>query len=134
MLRPAVPADLARLVAIRDGSGDDALSDPVLASDDTLRRLIAADAIMVWDDEGAIAGFAAVDGDKIHLLVDAMQRSRGVGRALLAWACGAAKEAGHTEAILTLAPGATAERHYRAAGWVDAGHGASAGLVLKKPF
>lgn len=134
MLRPAASADLARLVTIRDGSGDDALSDPTLATGDTLRRLIAAGALTVWDDEGAVAGFAAVDGGVIHLLVDAVQRGGGVGRALLAWACGAAKEAGHTEAVLTLAPGGTAERHYRAAGWRDAGPSASGGLVLKKPF
>jgi len=134
MLRPAVAADLPRLAAIRDGSGDDALSDPELVGEALLRRLIAAGAARVWDDEGAVAGFAAVDGGVVHLLVDAAQRSRGVGRALLAWACVAAKEAGHADAVLMLSPGGTGERHYRAAGWMDAGSSASGGLVLKKPL
>jgi len=89
---------------------------------------------MVWDEAGNIAGFVAVDDGMIHLLVDPVQRNRGVGRALLAWACDGAKEAGHAEAILALPPGGTAERHYRAAGWSVAGASASGGLVLKKPL
>lgn len=133
MLRSAEAADLARLVAIRDGAGEDALSDPALISDDMLRRLVAGGAATVWDDDG-VAGFASVDGGHIHLLVDSAQRSRGVGRALLAWACAAVKEAGHAAAVVMLAPGATAERHYRAAGWADAGRGASGAMVLKKPL
>jgi GNAT superfamily N-acetyltransferase len=134
MLRPAAPADLPRLVAIRDGSDAGALSDPALAADDALRRLIAAGAATVWDEAGSIAGFAAVDAGAIHLLVDPAQRNRGVGRALLAWACGAAKEAGHARATVALAPGGTAERHYRVAGRSAAGTSPSGGLVLKKPL
>jgi GNAT superfamily N-acetyltransferase len=134
MLRPAVAADLPRLVAIRARADADALSDPAAAIDGALRRLIAAGAATVWDEAGTIAGFAAVGEGAVHLLVDPAQRSRGVGRALLAWACGAAKEAGYAQATLALPPGGTAERHYRAAGWSDAGPSASGGLVLKKPL
>ena len=134
MLRPAAPADLTRIVAIRDGSGGDALSDPAPVSEDALRRLVAAGAVTVWDDAGVIAGFAAVDGGAIHILVDAAQRSRGIGRALLGWACDTTKRAGCAEARLVLPPGGTAESHYRAAGWKDAGWSASGGLVLKKPL
>jgi GNAT superfamily N-acetyltransferase len=134
MLRPAVLADLPWLVAIRVRADAGALSDPALATDDLLRRTIAAGAAMVWDGAGNIAGFAAVDEGAIHLLVDPAQRDRGVGRALLAWACDAAKAAGHARAILVLPPGGTAERHYRAAGWSDAGRSPSDGLILKKPL
>jgi len=139
MLRLAVLADLPLLVAIRDGSDAGALSDPALAADESLRRLIGSDTVMVWDDENTIAGFAAVENGAIHLLVDPARRSRGVGRALLAWACAVAKEAGHAQATLALPPGGTAERHYRAAGWSDAGWSdagtsVSGGRILKKPL
>jgi GNAT superfamily N-acetyltransferase len=133
MLRPAVPADLPAQLAIRDRAGKDALSDPALVTEAHLRRLIAAGAAMVADEAGSLAGFAAIDGDHIHLLVDTAQRSKGIGRALLAWACGAAREAGHATAILTLAAESTAGRHYRAAGWVEIGRSPADGLVLKKP-
>ena len=134
MLRPAALADLPRLVPIRDGSGADALSDPLLVDEAMLARLIASGAVTVWDDAGDAAGFAAVDGAAISILVDPARRNRGVGRALLDWACKEARQAGHAEARLTLAPGGTAERHYRAAGWRDAGSSTSGGLVLKKPL
>jgi GNAT superfamily N-acetyltransferase len=88
----------------------------------------------VADEAGSSAGFAATDGDHIHLLVDTAQRSRGIGRALLAWACDAVREAGHAVAILTLAAGSTAERHYRAAGWVEVARSPAGGVVLKKPL
>jgi len=134
MRRPAAPADLPALLAIRDGSGADALSDPALATEDELRRLIAAGAVSLWEEDGWVAGFAATDGGAIHLLVDPARRSKGIGRELLAAACAAAKEAGHAVATLTLAAGGAAERHYRAAGWSEAGRAPSGGVVLKKPL
>ena len=134
MLRPAVPADLKLLLALRDGSGDDALSDPTLVTEAELRRLIAAGAVSVSEEDGTVAGFVAVADGAIQLLVDPAQRSKGIGRELLAAACAAVKEAGHISATLTLAPGGTAERHYRAAGWCEAGRTAAGGVVLKKPF
>ncbi len=134
MLRPAEATDLPRLVAIRDGAGDDALSDPGLIEADDLRRLIASGAVTAWDDAGDIAGFAALDGGAIHLLVDAMQRSRGVGRALLARACDSLRQSGHAEAMVTLPRGSAAERHYLAAGWRVAGRNATGRTVLKKPL
>lgn len=131
MRRAAAAADLPRLLAIRDAAGDGALSDPALLTD--LRGLIANGAAMVWDEAGDIAGFAAVDGDTIHLLVDPARRDRGIGRDLLAWACGAVRDSGHRAAIVALAPNGSAERHYRAAGWQTAGRSATGGAVLKKP-
>jgi GNAT superfamily N-acetyltransferase len=133
MLRPAVAPDLSALLAIRDRSGADALSDPALIAEADLRRLIAGGTVMAADERGAIAGFAAIDGDHIHLLVDTAQRNKGLGRALLAWACDALREAGHAAALLTLTAESTAERHYRAAGWVETGRSSAAGVVLKKP-
>jgi GNAT superfamily N-acetyltransferase len=134
MLRPAVADDLPRLLDIRDASGADALSDPALADAALLRRLIAGGAVTVWDDSGKVIGFAATDGAAIHLLVDRAARGEGVGRALLGWACDAIREAGHAAAIVTLAACGSAERHYLAAGWTEAGRSANGATVLKKPF
>jgi GNAT superfamily N-acetyltransferase len=134
MLRPAVVADLPALLAIRDRAEGDALSDPELAGEADLRRLIATGAVTVSAQADEIAGFAAVDGDCIHLLVDTTQRSRGIGRDLLAAACAAVAASGHGAATIALPAGAAAERHYRAAGWQATGQTPAGGMVLKKPF
>src|SRR6185312_16250778 len=101
MLRPAVPADLLRLLAIRDASGADALSDPALVEADGLARLIAADAVAAWEEDGRVMGFSAVDGGAIHLLVDAACRGNGVGRALLAAALLGVDKARYVAATLS---------------------------------
>jgi GNAT superfamily N-acetyltransferase len=133
MLRPAIAADLPTLLAIRDRSGADVLSNTSRMDEPLLRRLIDSGGAAVWDD-GGIAGFAATDGAAIHLLVDSARRGGGIGRALLDWACDAIRDAGYAAAVVTLAPGTTAERHYRAVGWVEAVGEATSELVLKKPF
>jgi GNAT superfamily N-acetyltransferase len=133
MLRSAVLADLPVILAIRDRSGADALSDPTLVTDSGSSRLIAVGAVIVAEEAGSLAGFAAVDGDHIHLLVDTTQRSKGIGRALLTWARDAVCKAGHPASLLTLTPGSTAEHHYRAAGWVEVSRSQADGVVLKKP-
>lgn len=137
MLRPAVPADLPLLLAIREGSGADALSDPALIDESALAALIRASAVTVWEDRGRVGGFAATDagsGTIAALLVTSAARGRGGGRALLADACDALKRSGCRAAALTVVPGGDAERHYRAAGWVAAEPGPAGRLVLKKPL
>lgn len=134
MLRPAVPADLPRLLTIRDASGADALSDPALVDAAGLGRLIEAGSVAVWDDGEAVVGFAAVQGAAICLLVAAAARGKGAGRELLADACGRIGRQGHAAALVSLAPGGDAARHYRAAGWIEAGRTAGGGLILKKPL
>jgi GNAT superfamily N-acetyltransferase len=134
MLRPAVPADLKRLLEIRDGSGADALSDPVLVGDADLADLIAAGAVLAWLGDGRVVGFAAANGGTIHLLVDSAHRGKGGGRELLAAACARLGKAGYRTASLTVAPDSGAERHYRAAGWLLAGKSPRGGLVLQKPL
>jgi GNAT superfamily N-acetyltransferase len=132
MLRRAVAGDLPALLAIRDRSSADALSDPARANEGLLRRLIDSGTVVVWDD-ARVAGFAATDGAAIHLLVDSARRGGGIERALLDWARDAVRDAGHVAAVITLAPGSTAERHYRAAGWVEAGGDRTREVILKKP-
>lgn len=134
MLRPAVPADLKRLLAIRADAGADALSDPALIEEDDLARLIAAGTVAVWEEDGRVMGFSAADGEAIHLLVDTSCRGKGVGRVLLAAAIGAIETAGHPAAALSIPARSNAERHYRAAGWTKAGTSPTGGIVLKKPL
>jgi len=134
MLRSAVAADLPTLLAIRDQAGDDALSDPAPISETGLCEMIAAGAVSAWEEDGAIVGFAAIVGVAIHLLVDPTQRSKGIGRALLADACDRVKAAGHVAARLSLPPGSAAERHYIAAGWRIAGTTVAGGTVLNRPL
>ena len=134
MLRPAVPADLAPLLAIRDATGRDALSDPMLVTKANLARLVAGGAVSVWAEDGRIIGFAATDDGSIHLLVDPAHRGKGGGRELLAAACAALKTAGYASAALTLAAGSTAEPHYRAAGWSETSLSPTGGVVLKTPL
>ena len=132
MLRPAVAADVPALLAIRDRSSADALSDPARMDEPLLRRLVDGGTTVVWE-EGGIAGFAVTDGAAIHLLVDSTRRGGGIGRALLDWAREVVRRGGHAAAIVTLAPGGGAERHYRDAGWVEVG-GTARELILRKPF
>lgn len=132
MLRPAVAADLPALSAIRDRAGVDALCDPAPLTDARLRDMIAAGAVAAWEADGGVAGFAARDGAAIHLLVDPAQRSKGIGRALLEAACERVTAAGYGSARVHLAPGSSAERHYRTAGWTVAGTTVAGGTILAK--
>lgn len=134
MLRRAAAADLPALLAIRDRSGTDALSDPARVDETLLRRLVDNGATIVWEDGEGIAGFAATDAAAIHLLVDTARRGGGIGRALLDWAMGAVRNAGHPAAVVTLPQRGTAERHYRASGWVTANDDTASELILKKSF
>ena len=136
MIRPAAPADIRRIFEILDGAGENRLTDPGAVTEADLQRFIDAGALWVWrEPDGQVAGFAASDardGSIWALFVAAGHEGKGIGRALLARACDALREAGHPEARLTAAPGSPAERHYRAAGWTASGHNAKAELIFRK--
>ena len=139
MIRPAAFADLPALLAIRDATAVEALSDPRSVTEELLHRLIDASAMWVWQQAPGepIAGFAAIDtetGAIAALLVAPGEQGRGLGRALLAQACGALRAAGHAAATIALEPGAAAERHYRAAGWTLTDTGATGTLIFTKPL
>jgi GNAT superfamily N-acetyltransferase len=134
MLRPAVAADLARLIEIRDAAGADALSDAAAIGSDELARLIDAATVTVYEDSGSIVGFSAVDcarGAVAGLLVETGHRGKGAGRQLLAIALATIKDAGHRQATLMLPLDAGAARHYLNNGWIAAGGGENGELVLQ---
>ncbi|HTZ35284.1 MAG TPA: GNAT family N-acetyltransferase [Stellaceae bacterium] len=133
-LRAGLPADLPRLLAIRDAAGADALSDPRRIGEPMLRRRLGTGDVAVWQEDGAVCGFVAVDGATLHLLVDSAARGQGIGRALLAEGCRRLAERGTRTASLSLPPAGTAEPHYRVAGWRPATGSAGAARRLQKPL
>ena len=138
MVRLARLADIPQLLEIRDGPGENGLTDPGPVSEADAVRFIANRTLWVWqEDDGAIAGFAGSDTDAGSiwaLLVAPGHEGKGIGRALLATACDKLREAGHRSAWLTTAAGSRAERHYRAAGWIASGDNQKGKLLLQKPL
>lgn len=138
MVRLAKRADIPRLVELRDGVGENGLTDPGPVSEADAARFIANRTFWVWqEDDGAIAGFAGSDaaaGSIWALLVAPGHEGKGIGRALLETACDGLREAGHRSAWLTTSAGSRAERHYRAAGWIASGYNQQGELVMRKPL
>jgi ribosomal protein S18 acetylase RimI-like enzyme len=136
MIRPATPADLPRILAIRDASGESSLSDPRTVTEGDTRRHIEAAELWVWQVEGGpVAGFAAGDrrdGSLWALLVAPGYEGKGIGRALLQAVCDMLRQAGQGMATVRIAPGTIAERHYRGAGWTASGRSQKGELIFRK--
>jgi GNAT superfamily N-acetyltransferase len=78
--------------------------------------------ICIWD-EGGVRGFTAADtrnGWIWALFVDPMFEHRGIGRALLPYACRALKDTGYARATLSTQRDTRAEGFYIKAGWTSA--------------
>lgn len=92
-IRPAVEADVPRLVQLWEDSvraTHDFLTD---AHREALRGMLASDffpMVSLWlacDADGAFVGFLGLDGGKVEMLfVDPQRRGGGVGRALMQFA------------------------------------------------
>jgi GNAT superfamily N-acetyltransferase len=136
VIRPATRADIPRLFEIRDGVGENRLTDPGTVTEADAARFIDAGALWVWQEPaGLVAGFSAGevrDGSVWALFVAPGHEGKGIGRALLSRACDSLREAGHREAWLTAEPGSRAERHYRAAGWTANGRSQKGELIFRK--
>ncbi len=137
MLRLAAAADIPRIFAIRDGVRENRLSDPAAVTPTDVAGFIERGALLVWEEDGAVAGFAAGDardGTVWALFVAPGQEGKGIGRALLKAACDTLRQAGHRVATLSTEKGTRAERHYRRDGWNVVGHNDKGELVLQKPL
>jgi GNAT superfamily N-acetyltransferase len=136
LIRLATRGDIPRIFEIRHGVGENRLTDPGAVTDADADRLIDAGALWVWQKaDGLVAGFSASDrhnGLIWALFVAPGHESKGIGRALLAKACEALRDAGHREAWLTTEPGTRAEHHYRAAGWTASGYSEKGELIFRK--
>ncbi|UQA56274.1 GNAT family N-acetyltransferase [Polyangium aurulentum] len=134
-IRPATPADIPRLMEIREAVRENRLSDPKVVPASDYCEFIAHSGIWVWEEFGQILGFSAGDtrsGWVWALFVDPPYERRGIGRALLPEACASLRRAGHQILKLSTAPGTRAERFYLADGWRPAGRSASGEIVFEK--
>jgi GNAT superfamily N-acetyltransferase len=136
MIRLATYGDIARICEIRDGAGDNPLSEPSVVTEAHVAWFIDSEALWVWQEaDGIVTGFAGSDrgdGSVWALFVATGHEGKGIGRALLKHACDALRAAGHTTATLTTGPGTGAERHYRADGWTGSGYSATGQLIFRK--
>jgi ribosomal protein S18 acetylase RimI-like enzyme len=120
---------------IRHAVRENRLSDPSSVTDADCAAFIDRAEIWVWAEDGAIQGFAAGDprdGSIWALFVDPAQEGRGIGRALLALACGTLRTAGFESATLSTDPGTRADRFYRSNGWIEIGRNAKSEIIFQR--
>lgn len=134
-LRPATPADLPRIHAIRHGVTENVLSDPSKVSAAEVAWYMDHAVFLVSEAEGEIAGFACANhqnGLVWALFVDPAHEGRGHGRALLDAALAGLAARGHHQAWLTTSADTRAERFYREHGWRDMGRELGGQVVFLK--
>ena len=124
-LRAAREADFPRLHRLRMSVRENILSDPAAVTLDDYREILAAGGMgWVYEDAGAILGFAIVDTARANvwaLFVDPAHERRGIGRRLHDAMLDAYFATGAASLWLSTGPATRAERFYRAAGWRHAG-------------
>ncbi|MGE0716034.1 MAG: N-acetyltransferase family protein [Alphaproteobacteria bacterium] len=133
-IRPATAADIPDIWRIRMAVTENLLSDPGKVTRADADRVIADDAMWVWDEAGEIQGFSAVDtrdGSVWALFVAPGHDGRGIGRALLARACQRIRAAGWGTATLSTGAGTRAEGFYRKAGWIENGRSPQNEIVFR---
>jgi len=134
-LRPATPADLPRIHAVRHGTAENRLTNPALVTDAEVAWYMHEAIFLVSEDEEGVQGFTCANhqtGDVWALFVIDGKHGRGHGTALLDAALTRLRQAGHLQAILATGRGTTAEAFYRARGWQPTGVNMSGDLVLRR--
>lgn len=134
-IRRAGYGDVPALMAIRAAVRENVLSDPARVPALAVRAFIDRTGIWVWEEDGRVLGFSAVDtrdGSVWALFVDPTAEGRGIGQALLPPALDDLRRAGWREARLTTQPGSRAERFYRRDGWVAAGIAADGDRIFHR--
>ena len=128
MIRRATPADADAIAAVQARAWRHAFADIVepdrmpVASEQGPRlaeHIGGGGEVHVFDQDGRIAGFAVLAGDRLHALyVDPPAQGAGVGTALLGAAVDALRAAGHVEAFLwTFEANGLARAFYERRGW-----------------
>lgn len=134
-IRRAVQTDIRRIMEIRYSVRENRLSDPNLVTATDCEAFIKRSEIWVWEEDGAVQGFAAGDardGWIFGLFVAPQYEGRGIGQALLPLACETLRKAGYTIAKLSTVAGTRAERFYRTNGWTTTGKDQKGELVFQK--
>jgi GNAT superfamily N-acetyltransferase len=134
MIRKATRADRPRIFEIRFAVQENRASNPALVESLT-DWLFNNSTFWVWEQDGAIQGFSAADprdGSICALFVHPFYEKRGIGRALLPFACDVLKESGRAAAVLTTEAGTRAERFYRTDGWTEVGRKEDGQIIFQK--
>ena len=138
MIRKAILADRPRISEVRLAVRENRLSQASVARVDTTADWIFENgAFWVWEEDGAIQGFAVADirdGTIFGLFIHPDYEGRGIARALLPVACADLRAAGFSAATLTTGPGTRAERFYRENGWQETGRQDDGEIVFRKPL
>ena len=134
MIRKATRADYPRIDEIRFAVRENRLGNPA-AIGPLVDWIYDNSAFWVFEQDGAIQGFAAADprdGSIFALFVHPAYEGHGIGRALLPLACDDLRRSGHATAVLTTEPGTRAERFYRNDGWTEIGRKEDGQIVFQK--
>jgi GNAT superfamily N-acetyltransferase len=134
-IRRAVQGDVSRIMEIRHSVRENRLSDPNLVTAADCAAFIARSEIWVWEEDGAVQGFAAGDtrdGWIWALFVGPEYEGHGIGQGLLPLACETLRISGYTTATLSTVEGTRAERFYRTNGWTMTGENQKGELVFQK--
>jgi GNAT superfamily N-acetyltransferase len=119
-IRLARPGDVPRLIEIRAAVRENQLSDPLSIGAADYAPYVAGARCWVWEAQGKVAGFAALDADAASvwaLFVAPEFEGRGGGRSLLDRLLGEARRRGLAELRLSTGAASRAEHFYRSAGW-----------------
>jgi GNAT superfamily N-acetyltransferase len=137
-IRRALQTDVPRIMEIRHWVRQNRPSDPNLVTGADCEAFIERSEIGVWEEDGAVQGFAAGDtrdGWIFGLFVAPDYEGRGIGQALLPLACETLRKAGYTIAKLSTVAGTGAERFYRTNGWTTLrGKNQKGELVFQSPL
>ena len=136
MIRKAALVDRPRISEVRLAVRENRLSQASVAKvDETADWIFANAAFWVWEEDGAIQGFAVADprdGTIFGLFIHPDYEGRGIARALLPRACADLRAAGFAAATLTTGPGTRAERFYRENGWAETGRRDDGEIFFRK--
>lgn len=133
MIRRASAADLPEIMRIRGAVRENRQADPARATPAMIDWFLRGPGIWLWDEDGAIRGFATGDprdGSVWALFVDPPFEGRGIGSALFDHVCRMLVGAGHKTLRLETEPDTRAEAFYRARGWTGDALNARGELML----